>query len=999
MPLPKGKQAVGMAKAREALAEKKAALDSETAKEDIWNKLKAANSRIDELELLLLQKTTECTTLQSDLEKTNGKLAKFQADASLWKEKHQDTYHELRMQRQTTKRWKDKIGQLHDQVKILEQAERDASAQSLRGSQQSKQALASLRSLQDENNGLRSELSKAIGSWTSKLAGVHSKLELSKEKLQVLREEAYKLRRTVTRAKEIQENAVAKVKAKILQERSEHHLTSKGIFTEDTRNVVRLLVKAGCSRNYIDQVISTVLKSAGIKAIGTISRPSVSRILREGYFAAQVQLGWEMKNAESMTFSADGTSHRSINYNSRHVHLLVEDYASSESEKKQRVTRTFGIQSSLDGSSEEAMADWKRILNANIEIYNNSPLGKRSGSIFKLIELLIKLMGMNTDHCAKEKKDARMLKELKAWAVDQHLGEEMLLDMSFTEITEHFKKAEENMIKKAGGKNKWDNLSDASKTERKAAMLEAAVAELGKEAFSELSEEEKRIYRLFIWAGCGCHKDLNTVQGGYLSMLTWWIENESEEVVRPVLLANRDNDPVVKERTTSIEQGNVPTPAQERAFQKSTRGAVKTAQIAGAVFNHKDDKKGHHDIFRFWWWEHVGVPFTFPDTSNNRFQSYCDAAAALILYGEEFKLFLESLRINKQNSTLNHMEMNLWNALHCSSTTTELAVLAIYAECVSYPYMKSIRTSSEKNQNMLNLGPLHSRVYDHMQKIINDPDMLIANLDPATSYETATLDGEKWQNINVVQKIKDLIPELPHFRELLLAFFKGAAETWERFTSEFAPGSLIDEATVEEKELAWLPATNDENEGALGAFRVLMRRQPQLTLLDYNALAMYFRNNTVAFMAAKFTEEEDYKYIHKLARETGGMERKRRREIVEYRDKRQAEKTTRKAVREQNAQKTAARIAQLELVLEKEKIPGLKGNTLKDQLKLFKQSGAPNLQTGRQPTLVNDIRKALMDAIDLYVEGSWKLYDDEEIEEGEQGWSDSEGDSSDEGFQ
>jgi hypothetical protein len=42
------------------------------------------------------------------------------------------------------------------------------------------------------------------------------------------------------------------------------------------------------------------------------------------------------------------------------------------------------------------------------------------------------------------------------------------------------------------------------------------------------------------------------------------------------------------------------------------------------------------------------------------------------------------------------------------------------------------------------------------------------------------------------------------------------------FTSEFAPGGLIDEATAEERELAWMPATNDENEGALGSFRVLM---------------------------------------------------------------------------------------------------------------------------------------------------------------------------------
>jgi len=128
---------------------------------------------------------------------------------------------------------------------------------------------------------------------------------------------------------------------------------------------------------------------------------------------------------------------------------------------------------------------------------------------------------MNTDHCSKEKKDAQLLEALKAWAVDQHLGEEKMLEMSLEKVCEHFKKAEERMIKKVGGKHKWNNLSDIKKAERKAAMIEDVVADLGKEAFNDLSDEEKRLFQLFIWAGCGCHKDLNTVCGGYLAMAAW----------------------------------------------------------------------------------------------------------------------------------------------------------------------------------------------------------------------------------------------------------------------------------------------------------------------------------------------------------------------------------------------------------------------------------------------------------------------------------------------
>ena len=171
--------------------------------------------------------------------------------------------------------------------------------------------------------------------------------------------------------------------------------------------------------------------------------------------------------------------------------------------------------------------------------------------------------------------------------------------MTLTEIHDYFKKAEEEMIRKAGGSNKWNKLSDIKKAERKAKMIEEQVAELGKEEFNNLSDEEKCLFRLFIWVGCGCHKDLNTIQGGCLAMADWWIENGLEEE-HPVLLANHDNDPVVQERDTALEQGDTPTPAQERAFHKSTRGAIKTAEIASAIFNHKNDKMGHHDIFHYW---------------------------------------------------------------------------------------------------------------------------------------------------------------------------------------------------------------------------------------------------------------------------------------------------------------------------------------------------------------------------------------------------------------
>ena len=116
-------------------------------------------------------------------------------------------------------------------------------------------------------------------------------------------------------------------------------------------------------------------------------------------------------------------------------------------------------------------------------------------------------------------------------------------------------------------------------------------------------------------------------------MEKWWKEHD---IHGPIILANQDNDAVLEERDHTIAHRDEVSPAQEQALNQSTCGAIKTAQIAGAIFNHKNDKKGHHDFFHDWWRKHVNIPLTFPDTSNNHFQLYCYAAAALLLYPQIF---------------------------------------------------------------------------------------------------------------------------------------------------------------------------------------------------------------------------------------------------------------------------------------------------------------------------------------------------------------------------
>ena len=136
---------------------------------------------------------------------------------------------------------------------------------------------------------------------------------------------------------------------------------------------------------------------------------------------------------------------------------------------------------------------------------------------------------------------------------------------------------------------------------------------------------------------------------------------------------------------------------------------------------------------------------------------------------------------------------------------------------------------------MLHLGPLHSKVQTYLEAVIANPGIL---LPPQGSYKTGTMDGELWESPEVMEVIYNMGASLPHLQPVLVAFFKGSLATWVKFTSEFKEGGLIDQATAEEKEKAWMPPTNDVNEGALEAYQVVMRRQPWLSKNQFNAWYM-----------------------------------------------------------------------------------------------------------------------------------------------------------------
>src|ERR1700685_1738684 len=186
-------------------------------------------------------------------------------------------------------------------------------------------------------------------------------------------------------------------------------------------------------------------------------------------------------------------------------------------------------------------------------------------------------MGMNSDHCSKEKKAARLAAEKKTEAVKQILGEDAVLVMDNADVDAAFEHGQKEMIKQAGGKEAWDLLSPDQRRNLSAGMIKQVLIFLGESEYSDLTEEQRIELDFFVWVGCGCHKNTNTVLGGHVAVMKWWGKNN---LPGPVLLANKDNTAVLR----TLDPDTEPTAAHEHALQSSTHGGIKATDIAGAIF-------------------------------------------------------------------------------------------------------------------------------------------------------------------------------------------------------------------------------------------------------------------------------------------------------------------------------------------------------------------------------------------------------------------------------
>ena len=320
------------------------------------------------------------------------------------------------------------------------------------------------------------------------------------------------------------------------------------------------------------------------------------------------------------------------------------------------------------------------------------------------------------------------------------------------------------------------------------------------------------------------HKDLNAMKGGVGKMGKSW---EEEKRVPPIALAS-------KAEVIAAKSGS--TPKKGKRGRQPEKGGIKFTGLLGALVKHKNQNKGHQARFRVYCRKKLGYEILFPDTSNNRYQSHGYAATEVVHHRQLYVDFLLNVRDQKAMSGgLNHMEENILNGLGDDATFTELQVLTLYSQAISLPLSQLARAPYHQSRNGLDLGGEFDRLLKHLKAIVDDPDILIG---PDVSWAAATLDGQPWYDPEPIAIILHDRGRYPHLRSALVAFFKGALETWKSFTRDILGNPKVLTATPEQRYMAFRRPANDLNEGALGHLRRAYRAFSCLTFKQLNARLM-----------------------------------------------------------------------------------------------------------------------------------------------------------------
>ncbi|KAJ3710834.1 hypothetical protein C8R42DRAFT_596536 [Lentinula raphanica] len=433
------------------------------------------------------------------------------------------------------------------------------------------------------------------------------------------------LQKRVLRIPERIKNAALKA----INEFTHQTMKKRNIVTPEMSLCIMDLVEEGASPAKVDTIIRSVAKTLGITITDNISGRTARRVVQQAAVASKIQANDLIRVTSGAILSGDGTSHKGLNYESRHVHFV-------DPETNERQTLFLGLCLAPNHTSEEQLEGWVELIDEMHEAYMGSPLGEKEPLDKR--EFYVKVVGMLTDHAADQKKLFSLFETLKKSMEREVRGERALKMVAPDEVLQITIDLSTQAVEAAGGIVAWDALSDNERTRRNVELTADVIRHFGQQDFEKLTPEQKAEVDFCIWCGCAMHKDLNAHKGEQkprLQAATYWDEKGKTP---PIYLPNKDNE-------AASRLGN--DTERARVQKISACGGIKLCELMGLLLKHKDSKRGQQEWHSLYFEarEHIGFFAHFPDTSNTRYQSYCDAAAEIVVHLPVYWELLECVRV------------------------------------------------------------------------------------------------------------------------------------------------------------------------------------------------------------------------------------------------------------------------------------------------------------------------------------------------------------------
>ncbi|KAJ7877260.1 hypothetical protein B0H14DRAFT_3436212 [Mycena olivaceomarginata] len=209
----------------------------------------------------------------------------------------------------------------------------------------------------------------------------------------------------------------------------------------------------------------------------------------------------------------DGTSHRNIKYEARHVTSAAPTYSTDPTEPKTTFrTRVVEVDHALDHTAQSQYEVWEVATQKIAEIYSKSPLARRDsveGYSFEADDLWRKYVAYSSDHAADVRLAAAKCIDKKQLVVEGDLGNTELAAMTDAEVEVALWEVVKEMCDDPDGLDPRSLLEDL-----RAEAVQSLAAHMGSQAFNSLPESRQELLTRVVVAGCCEHKDHNCTRAG-----------------------------------------------------------------------------------------------------------------------------------------------------------------------------------------------------------------------------------------------------------------------------------------------------------------------------------------------------------------------------------------------------------------------------------------------------------------------------------------------------